>query len=454
MQFDFNRILEKFTDSLKEWDTWRGFRNICLLGFLLITAIDLSVARTINSIFQPPSEYRPILLVLSYIVPLVIYLAFFLVKRLYLKIFFSQKINVVFAYNLESLGYESFLAKYNQLINEIRNQINVHNLGNKIKVVICPPDVKLKENTAAEAKTQLGLLGSTLLVWGYVAGSSKTYKFNTQFSYEFGYSRHIKKEDAKKSFSAFIQRILERGLFSSVKMNLENFNDQLLPTIYFILGASAFSLRIIDRAEILFQSFMKSYNDETNILRKRDLGPALVEVNEFLVAIYLSKMGKLFYERDKKIDLLKDVADKIVAIDRANYDANLMLAFCHAEAGDFNRAEDYTRISESNSRRNQHGHLFNNAYFSLLKKEYSRAVSEYSLIPDSPAVLIPQITEYLGERYDATADPAMQFAYGFVNLKWGDKKEGVKYLRKFVKKQSNTPAYIALVQEANKTLGY
>lgn len=448
-----NSILGYLLNSFREWASWKGFRKLCFFGFLFVTFVDLSVAHLFNQIFHPPVVYRSTILILSYLVPFAVYFFIFLTRRLYLKLFFSRKINVVFAYNLEGVDPTNFSTRYNTLISDIKNQISTHDLGRKIKVIICPPDVKLKEKTAAEAKTRLNLLGSTLLVWGYVSELRGIYKFNTLFSYEFGHPSNLKKEQAKKSFGDFIQKILDRGLFSSTKLNIDNFNDQLLPTVYFILGSCAFSLKIYDRAEVLFESFRTSYNQQ-DIMRKKDLGPALAEVEEFLIAIYLHQIeSRLLRKKDDSMGFVKRYAEKILDINRFNYSANIALAFYYAELNNFVKAKEYTLTAEADSSsRNQDAHRFNNALLLLLENDYDRAIKTYELIPEYPSVTIPQISEFLGNKYESTENPIFQFAYGYVNFKWGDKKEGKKYLNRFFKEQQNNESFQRLFIESRKLI--
>lgn len=445
-------ILEKIFKISEPFSSWVSFWKISVYGFIFISVLDLFFANFLNKIFQPPANYRILLFLSTYIVPFIIYFFIFILCRSYsLRIVFSQKTNVVLAYNLKGINQDKFQRKYNNLVETLRNEINMHNLGNKIKIIVCPSDISIKGNDVAEAKTKLGLLGSTILAWGYVVKEKGKHKFVTKFSYEFSHPTHIKEGQAKEMMTGYFEKNFGKGLISP-KMDVNNFNDQLLPTVFFILGVTTYTAKLYDKAEMFFNSFMSAYK-KVDLMRKVDLGPAFVEVNEHLLSIYQNRMIALSLEPEKNKEKMKEIADKILSIDANDYSACVALSFCYEHMGNREEALRFHNLADTKAKKNQHLHLFNGSYFALTRGDYPTAISLYRKIPETTMVNTSGVCIDLDKQYKRTKNPAFLFADGFVNYQWESEKMGKQLLKKFISKVGINTDYKTLADEARGILG-
>ncbi len=445
--------LKELMPVLRPWNTWNGFLYRCIYSFFAISVFDVAFAPLIHKIFHPDLNYRIILFIISYIVPFILYLVIFMINRSYkTKIVFSKKVNIVFAYNLQgNINQDKFNRKYEALIEQLTNEINISGLGNKIKIITCPPDVSFETHKAAEAKTMLGLKGSTLLIWGHIVKEKGKYKFKTQLSYEFGRPHNLKEEEAKNSVEHYIQTIIQKGLISSMKIEVDEFNDRILPLIIFILGFSTFTLGLFDKSEIFLKAFKDLYS-KSSILRKKNLSVALNEVNNFLITIYFDKLNRFTYKLPKTLDETKPIVDEIVNIDNKNYGANIVLAYYFEEKGDRSNAMHFNEIASQNATKENYEHIFNQAYFALVSANYKLMIESYESVPDVFAVNVSPIISYLYRKYEKIRLPEYLFAEGYINYRWLSLKDGKSILRKFKKIVKDDPKYTVLIEKANELL--
>jgi hypothetical protein len=380
-------------------------------------------------------------------IPFIVNLGFFVIYRFpALGVHFSGRTNLVFAYNLEGVDAEVFLKKYKTLIAEVKNEINSRNFGSKIKIIITPSNINLKEKTAAEAMVMLGLVGSTLLIWGHATRhkKSKEIKFTTNFSYEFAYPRNQNAVQAKASAGSYLQELLSKGLISPVRMDTENFVEQIIPSIFFFLGWTTFTMNLLDKSEDYLIAFKKYFN-EVDILRQQELGATLVECNNMLYKIYKMKMPHISSElRGLGLDKAEELSNKILEIRPEDYDANLSLAYICDLRKDYEGSHKYSEAAERHAPKGAHAHIFNNAYYAIGKKDYELALNIYDSIPLETDVITPDVSSYLNKKYSETKDPAYLFADGFVSYRWGDKEISKGSFSKF-KKLSDKDAHKSLL---------
>ncbi len=439
----------------KPWNSWIGFWQYCIVGFIVITIFDTYIAESFNKIFSPPLEYRKFIVLSTYIFPFSIYLILFIFNRIYTtKIRLSRKVNIVLAYNIKGINAKKFNIKYNNFRANLENEIKYCNLGNKVKVIQCPPDVNLKGRSAAEAKALMGLKGSTLLVWGYIEKMDKNYRFNTQFSFEFGYPRFLKSKDIQKSkkiFIDYIENIMGKGLFSSIKMDLGSFKDQLIPASFFILSVTTFTLHLWDKSELFLNAFKEKFQ-QMNALRKKEVAHAYIEVNFLLVMVNRIRINDLISEFDLHAEKIEEFTQNILAIDRRDYFANVSMAFYCAHTGDSQGALHYNKIAEYNAPNKQYLHVFNEAYFALCEGDYSKVINIYNKIPDYTSVNVGNVSVDLYMWYNKTKDLAFLFAEGYVNYRWHAEKLGKKILKEFLRKAKNNSSYKIFIEESIKIL--
>lgn len=165
--------LKEILHPRNHWSTRRGFwphsLRIFCVSFGLVATFLITLSAILSAIEVPTLKtwlsQNTLYFLLSPLATVSVYWIIFWLGRTWWKIVFSRKMNVVFAHNLECAP--EFVTRYDELIEDLRNQLRESNLGGEINIQKKPPDIHFKNRTAAEAKTQLGLHGSTLLIWGH-----------------------------------------------------------------------------------------------------------------------------------------------------------------------------------------------------------------------------------------------------------------------------------------------
>ena len=452
---DLTDFIERIFNLNEPWNSWRGFWKTSLYLIIAILAFDIATANFFSKIFLFSATQRPIIFIASF-TPFFIYSIFFFINRLHkVKISLSGKYNVVFAYNTEGLNTEKFSKLYDKLMVDIRNEIIFLGFGDKIKIIVCPPDIKLKNNTAAEAQTKLGLDGSTILVWGYITKRTGTYCFSTQFSYEFGLPPKIDNEtkvEIKNNFSNFIQKIITRGLFLDKKVNLDNFTEQILPTIFFIFTITNHTLKQIKNSEFFALAFKKSYG-RTGIMRKKDLGPAFIEINDIQILIghkKLKDVTKKYTLKTKEYDLneIHTLATNILTINNKDYASHVALSYYYEHKNERDKALDHHELATQYARRGEHAHLFNKAYFALLRDGYKNAIDIYLSIPNSTTVETTEVSQDLNRKYQQTKSLKFLFADAYVTFRWDDEICGKRLFSEFISLAKDKPDYSLMLKIA------
>ncbi len=444
--FEIFKIKEPF-------NTWRGLWQYSIRIFIAILIIDIAAVPLINALFSKLVSFK--IFLFSFVI-LLFYWFIFLINRLWLKIIFSNKTNIVLAYNLMGINYSDYEKKYQSFIAILKNKINEHNLGRKIKIIKCPADITFEDESAAEAKIKLGLTGSTLLVWGYVVKEKGRERFKTKFSYEFGYPKRIKESDAKRQFREHIEKVINRGLFGldrpPIRIDANVFSENTLETSLYILGVTTASMGLTEKAVIFLSEFRKFYYS-SDILRQKTMGPAVAEAEEILVAINMNLIQRIFSESPKRLNEIRSYCENILKINKNHYLANIALSYYYHEVEkDKPKAISFNNIAANNAPPKLHNHIFNEAFFALDEGDYLKAVRLYETIPSKTNVNIMQLREFLGRYFEKTKNLAFLFAEGFIFTRWSDtlegKIEGKKILKNFIKKAKKNQLYIFLVQKA------
>lgn len=426
--------IEKLLSIPEPFSLWSSFWKVCVYLFFIITFLDILGADLFNKIFQPSIEYRIPIFIGTYLIPYGIYILFFIINRSYpLKIAFSGKTNLVIAYNTEVIHSKKFPERYKKFLASLRNEIGLHNLGDKIKIIACPTDIKIDSDNVAEAKTKIGLRGATIVIWGDIQKSRGKYKFRTKYSYEFSYPRNVKTDREREAFKDQISHVIGKGVLPNFDVQIEDFAEDLAVVVLFILGITTFTMGIWDKTETFLNSFKEIFN-ELDILKKRDLSKALMEVNEILIRTHLMSITTAIenIDKTKNYELVRVPAEKILQINRSHYEAHLALAFYHENTNDRQLAIEHTKYAESNSKKKQHDYVFNYAYFALKDKDYKSMLEIYESMPDKINVKVLDICQDLNRLYEKTKDDGTIFAQGYLYFKWIDEDEGKKILRDFL----------------------
>jgi hypothetical protein len=337
------------------------------------------------------------------------------------------------------------------MINEVQNKIDFLGLGKKIIVRVAPTDIRFTEATAAEAKVLIGLKGAVLLVWGNIVKSERNTRFNTKFSYEFGMPSQLSQTQAKKNMDAYLSKVMKNGLASAIKMDIADFSEQTMPTVFFILGLSTLTLSLTKESEEFFNGFKELYH-ALDTERQKRLSYAFKEVNDLLVQIHVSQMPYLSPETSiKELERTRVLCEKILEINPNNYLGNNYYAYILDLATD-PRATFYNEIAINNAPAGEFGHVFNEAYFSLRNGNYALSISKYESIPNEIGLNIGDISNYLDKEYRRSKNPAFKFADGYVQMRWeNDTKIGKASLEYFLKIADNN-THAILIEKAESIL--
>jgi len=455
---DIIRGFKEIITMKEPWNTKRGL----IVWFFGILIYSLLVSITVTSFlfmikFDLPLFEIFILILFS---PVTLYLVFFLLHRSWMTVRFSKRFNIVLGYNLESVeNIEKFIRKYNKFVKSLKNKINYHNFGYRIKLISRPADTSFRDNNVAELKTKLALEGATLVIWGYVIKSKRRLSFKTKFSYEFGRPYNFSADQAKKIFSKNIDKALKGGLFGlgDYKFDIDGeiFGNNTLSTSLFILGCTATSYGDAKKTIFLLEGFKDLYGD-ADLMRKRDMGPALVKTNEILLSAYVYLSIKCFKNSRKETEFLK-YTRKALEIDPNDYRVNIMLAYYNEGKNIRNQAIFHNNRAANNSIEGIHDHIFNRAYFALTDGFYENAINLYKSIPIETKSNIVSIQGYFYDKFQGTKNPIFLFGEGYIVHRWRDvidvKKQGKKILREFIKRASGDKnKFDVLLKEAQSIL--
>ncbi len=449
----FNKITEY------PLDTWNGFWRIIPFGTALTIIFDYYIVLPLLD------KYLAInLTLIKYIFfatfsVILCYIFYFFIKRLIitLEVSFSNKVNIVLAYNLESvfvLNEEKFQKKYKKLYITLVDQIRFHNLIDFVKIIQAPSDISLS-NSSAEAKTKLGLLGSTLLVWGDVVEQKKSYFFRTKFSYEFGHSKKLSVNKARENVNKYIDSFINKGLYPSVKNSLSSFEENLFLTSLFILGFSVLTIGNFKKAKLLFEAFRDGFKN-TNLITQSDFYTLNKEVKRFLTQIYFFEIeqfhGILSVTQNK--DIIKNLSLKVIDLEPDNYRAHITLALLFELEGDRSSALESNKIAQSCATPYDYAHIFNYAYFYLSDGDFENAIKFYKTVPNNGQDIntyTSEVSNFMYKKFSDTSRLEFLFADGYVSYLWDDKFRGKKVLDDFILKATD-PRFDVLVKEVNKTL--
>lgn len=438
-------------------NTWKGFKRLIIYGLILTGIGDYFLIPFLQDRLAITTKTSRIIFIVSFSALLFLVLVYFIIHRFLttIRISFSKKLNIVLAYDITTArNVEKVQKSYKKLETSLNSNIRLNSLEKSIKVIVAPQDTKFSSSNA-EAKTNLGLVGSTLVVWGDVVTEKRIDKFRTRFSYEFGHASHIDPDKAKNSVNEYISKLVDKGLFHPVKNTSSNLEQSLTFTTLFILGFCTLSLGDFKKSEGLFEKFLELYKKSDSLLLKYDLSVAKNEAIKHLIWMYANGIYRSYSSSNQKNkNAVKDYALKIIALDEKNYDANLALAFLSETEGDQVSAISYNNIASASAGDRNFSHLFNNAYFAIGRKDYPEAVKIYddlSLQKEDLGTNLFDVANNLNDKYKSTNDLGFLFAEGYVTFTWGEKRMGERILREFLKKALD-PIFDPLLSKAKEML--
>ncbi len=427
-----SQILKNILSTKEPWYTWKGF-CVHSIQMLVETWVVLHFFNPFDIVF--PWYF------LIVVIPWLIYVIIFLIKRSWLDVETSRRMNVVFAYNLQNIEDDRFQIRYDRFIESLRNKINFYELGHLLKIISKPIDIKFPDNTTAEVKTRLGLLaGSTLLVHGYAVRKRGKIEFLTKFSYEFFRPKSIVEENAKEIFSGMINHGLRGRFFGlgnldkfSIDIDQDIIGENSLAAVIFILGLTAASCNNIDKTIQLFEAFRDIYAN-ADLLTKKAMGPARSIIDPILVKAYAISSLELIRKGDYKNAHQCCMKAIPMATDVSVYDLCIKMAYCCEKINDRPGAKKNNDIARKSANKNQYAHIINDAYFLLDEGRYTDAINAYDSIPDYVDVSVNDVQMFLYNKYNETREPAFLFAEGYVVFRWKDRDNGRIILKEFLGK--------------------
>lgn len=441
----FNLSILKIKEFINEWDTKRGlFYNIHIF---FITSSILVILISFDLISTSVAKYILLL-------PNFIFLTLWILRRSYLSLSFSKKLNVVFALNLEDKS-KNTLKIYKEIIQELKMKILENNLEDSIEIREKPRDIKFKNKNAAEAKVQMGLPGSVLLIWGGITEGSQKYKLF--FSYEFGYPGK-KEEYFKAIFDKKVDKVLAKKLWSYNINSIEGLSQDFLEVIYYILALTMATVNS-EKSVILSENFIKEWKKSNDFIKKRNLGPALVEIERILANIYLN-YARLYYD-EKNYDKIAVYAKKVLDInydDKINYYAWLLLAIYYEEGmGDTINSKKCVEEARNIHPSRHEQYRFDDAYFAINDEDFKLFLEIYEeLTKWDHDTNYSQIRDSLFRKYKKTENLGFFFAEIYIAYIFqGDKPYGKKKFKKFIKKAEKSKSnidYSLLISKAKEIL--
>lgn len=434
-------------DFLGDWDTnWGLIYNIHIFIF---TTVFLGALLSFNLI---ATSY----IIYIIFIPNFIFLLVWSVRRSYLDVVFSKKLNVVFAVDLKDKDVNTHKI-YREAIANLKSKIIENNLENIIVVREKPDDITFKSKTAAEAKITMGLPGSVLLIWGNVMETSL--RFKLFFSYEFGYPGK-EKEYHKKIFSQKIDKLLAQKIWAyGGPESIELLSQNFLEISYFIFGLTMASLGKFEDSVILFNNLLEEWKKLTDLVKKRNLGSAIKEAEGVLTKIY--SYYATVYSLNEDYEKMKIYAEKVLRLDydvKMNYSAYLWLAVYYEIMMD-----DEKKAMEYNEKallicppRSEHC-LFNKAYFFINHHDFESAMEVYKKLSQwDHQTNYNQMRNFLFKKYERTGNLGFLFVEAFIVLIFQeDKIFGKRKLKEFIKKAKKSKDsidYSILIKEANSLI--
>lgn len=439
--------IPKIKEFINNWDTRGGlFYNVYIFGIAFFVLSGL-----IQFGYLPFNVGKFFL-----IVPNIIFMLCWGGRRSYLGLYFSKKLNVVFSLGLQDKN-NTTLTIYKDTINNLKSKILENNLEKSIIIKERPRDATFKTKDAAEAKTQLGLRGSVLLIWGEIIETTNIYKLF--FSYEFGYPGR-EKDYYKRIFNKQIDKVLAGKLWSyKGPSSIEILSQNFLEVAYFIFGLTMATLGQFEKSLILLEGFINEWGKSNNLIKKRSLGPALNEAKRILAHIYrdYAELGRY----QKNYDNVKIYAQKLLDINYdtiSNYSAYLFLAIYYEEGlSDIETAKQTIKEAADIHPPRAALHRFSEAYFAFNDYDFELALGIYDeLTRWDHNTSYNAIRRSLFEKYQKTKNLGFWFAEIYIaSIFENDKIYGKEEFKKFItkaEKSKDTINYGSLIDRAEKYL--
>jgi hypothetical protein len=444
-------VIRRIVGTNVPWNTRQAFWPLTLRFLFLGGAVldgFLYISGKLGLSVQHPQWFIYALL----IGPVLYWFAFF-GEWLWFNVRISQKTNIVLAYNFEAVK-PSVYQRYETFVRELENKIRERDLGSKIRIHTKPADIRFETHTAAEAKTKLGLVGATLVIWGHASRKKNRTAFVTNFSYEFVYPGALDRKVAARTIGSVIDTGLGGGLFGPSKYEFhldgDTFGEHSLATSLFILGTCAVTCGDRETALDFLGEFRRMYQ-RADLLRQTAMRPAVKIAEGFLMDLHEDLAMRA--ELDEEYSEIEQHAEAILGIDRDSYRGNLLMALCSERNGDRNAAKHFTEQAAIHAKADDQAHKFNPAYFALADNDYDSAIRVYEGIPTNKPLNVNGIRIFLYNKFKDLNDPAFLFGDAFVAYRWQNgSKESLHSFLNTVNQRGDKAKYSVLITKATELI--
>jgi len=235
-------------------------------------------------------------------------------------------------------------------------------------------------------------------------------------------------------------------------------SQDFLEVIYYIFALAMATINS-KKSIVLLENFIKEWKKLKDPIKKRNLGPALVEIKGILANIYLNYAG--FYLGEENYNKTFDYAKKALDInydDKINYDALLLLAIYYEEKkGDTPEAKKCVERARNIHPARNEQHRFDDAYFAINDYDFRLFLETYEeLAKWTHNTNYNQIRNSLFKKYKKTKNLGFFFAEIYIAFIFqGDKFYGKKKFKEFIKKAEKSKSdidYSLLISKARGIL--
>ena len=365
------------------------------------------------------------------------------------RLFFSQKIKILFAINLS----EETKTYYEQVKKTINSKIDELNLSRAIEIIQMPSDLLFPTKSKAEQYVKKRMVD--LLVWGHTLEGDREGSKISEFRLHFTYLYKILPEEKRTIFIKQIKDNL-KGRYWRI-LSAESFRDiqvvsgNITEVAFFILGLCLYvrgelktSLQIFEKSKTLL-----THKNEQEFPQKELF---LKQINQYLIGGYKFIGETLRYN---KMQESKENFEKVLALDPNNSEAHLNLArLCYLVDNDLDAAKTHTdRVTDPIIKPLTN---YNYAFFAIKERNPSKVLLSYQRTKAHlSANIIEDIILFLQNEFIKDPENILfNFALGYVNAYHGDLKIGIEELSNFIGKAKEKPEHQQLVENARSLLAH
>lgn len=349
---------------------------------------------------------------------------------------------------------------YNDLKTSFRRSIDELNLTEVVKIQELPSDITFTDKKAAEQ--YISNKGLRVLFWGdAMPGSAgdgvEVTRFNLRVSYQHGPIPEAAQKDLQAILATENQRVVwdiqKTNTFGSMDIVAGNVLEMSLYSLGLCLATVRQERYVVAAVAVLerLHAILASRQPDANF-------PNLMSVKARIVAMLKGNYQSLriyYYNDQFKLDEAWDIAQRNLALTPNDFGSNQDAAVLAWLRGEKTLARQYTAEAHRINPRNPLVRI-NLAFFDFCDGKYSAGLIKYKNIKKKDVAGLTNMVRTVNvilEEYDATHNPALLFAAGWLNIHFSDSDLGRSELTDFMSEASNDAKYKVLCDEANRLLG-